>query len=158
MFEIFRIISQMQSLLKEHIRLFLIEALNIPEEDIFINETLLSSNYLEVVYDIKNLSLEMNRWRETDKTVILFIHNQIFEFDIKSDEALQHLKEDVKNVVFSCPEFAQQKMEQSKALELYVSSLEKRVERLREKKRELKYTPGKRGAIEAQEHFQSLFQ
>ncbi|AQM73407.1 hypothetical protein B1750_gp426 [Noumeavirus] len=146
----------MQSLLKEHIRLFLIEALNIPEEDIFIDETLLSQNHLEVVYDIKNLSLEMNRWRETEKTVILFIHNQIFEFDIKSDEALQHLKEDVKNVVFSCPEFAQQKMEQLKALELCVSFLKERVERLREKKRELKYTPGNRGALEAQKHFEEI--
>nr|QZX43604.1 hypothetical protein MarQu_022 [Marseillevirus sp.] len=146
----------MQSLLKEHIRLFLIEALNIPEEDIFIDEALLSPNHLEVVYDIKNLSLEMNRWRETEKTVILFIHNQIFEFDIKSDEALQHLKEDVKNVVFSCPEFAQQKMEQLKALELCVSFLKERVERLREKKRELKYTPGNRGALEAQKHFEEI--
>lgn len=108
------------------------------------------------MYDIKNLSLEMNRWRETDKTVILFIHNQIFEFDIKSDEALQHLKEDVKIVVFSCPEFAQQKMEQLKALELCVSSLKERVERLREKKRELKYTPGNRGALEAQKHFEEI--
>lgn len=156
MFEIFRIISQMQSLLKKQIRLFLIEALNIPEEDVFIYETLLSQNHLEVVYDIKNLSLEMNRWRETDKTVILFIHNRIFEFDIKSDEALQHLKEDVKNVVLSCPEFAQQKMEQLKALELCVSSLKERVERLREKKRELKYTPGNRGALEAQKHFEEI--
>nr|WNL50121.1 hypothetical protein MarDSR_082 [Marseillevirus sp.] len=146
----------MQSLLKEYIRLFLIEALNIPEEDIFIDEALLSPNHLEVVYDIKNLSLEMNRWRETEKTVILFIHNQIFEFDIKSDEALQHLKEDVKNVVFSCPEFAQQKMEQLKALELCVSFLKERVERLREKKRELKYTPGNRGALEAQKHFEEI--
>ncbi|AQQ73894.1 hypothetical protein [Kurlavirus BKC-1] len=146
----------MQSLLKEHIRLFLIETLNIPEEDIFLDETLLSQNHLEVVYDIKNLSLEMNRWRETEKTVILFIHNQIFEFDIKSDEALQHLKEDVKNVVFSCPEFVQQKMEQLKALELCVSFLKERVERLREKKRELKYTPGNRGALEAQKHFEEI--
>lgn len=156
MFEILCEISQMQSLLKKQIRLFLIEALNIPEEDIFINETLLSSNYLEVMYDIKNLSLEMNRWRETEKTVILFIQNQIFEFDIKSDEALQHLKEDVKNVVFSCPEFVQQKMEQLNALELCVSSLKERVKRLREKKRELKYTSGNRGALEAQKHFEEI--
>ncbi|BAU80306.1 hypothetical protein A9K97_gp045 [Tokyovirus A1] len=144
----------MQSFLKDEIHLFLTKSLNIPKEDILWGITALSPNLFEVVYDIEGFSLERNRWRETDKALLLFNEEKIHK--IPKDYALGFLKEDVEKVIFSCPEFASQKVEQIQNLWKRVSFLGERVEELRHKKRELKYSPGKKGALEAEEHFQSL--
>ncbi|ALH06738.1 hypothetical protein PMV_040 [Port-miou virus] len=144
----------MRSFLKEEVRLFLTNALNIPEEDIFMEVTVIFPNLLEVVYDIKNLVLERNRWRETDRSLLLLNDGRVCEFEITGDAALSALKEDVENVLFSCPEFARQKTKDVQKLQSYVSTLEERIKNLRHKKRKLKYAPGKKGAIQAQQHFE----
>lgn len=134
---------------------FLTESLSISEENISWNSVALSSEQFEVVYDIEGLSLEGNRWRETDKSLLFCDEGGIHK--IPKNYALEILKEDIKKVVFSCPEFASQKREQIQSLQTRVSLLEEMIEELRRKKRELKYAPGGgEGALEAERHFQSL--
>lgn len=147
----------MSSIYIDEVRKFLEEEFGFGENDVSLEAVDLGNRKTRVYYSFKNHH-GCNDDVYWDEFLVGGSHVDMLHCRAcgSKEERLAFLKRQLRGVVSDSGIIEHRKQlgelrEENERLKAYIS-------RLREKKRELKYTPGKRGAIEAQEHFQSLSQ
>lgn len=146
----------MSSIYIDEVRKFLEEELGFGENDISFESMNLGGGETRVYCRFKNHhGCDNVYWDEflVGGSCVDMLHCRMAG---SKKEKLEFLKKQLGNIISGSGIIEQRKQlvelrEENERLKAYIS-------RLRDKKRELKYTPGNRGALETQQHFQSLFQ
>ncbi|AEA06901.1 hypothetical protein LAU_0045 [Lausannevirus] len=149
----FMLPKKMSSIYLEEVQKFLKEEFNIGKDGVTFTTTDLGRGETRVFCNVEGWHGDAIYWDEflLGGSCVDMLHTRMKG---SKEEKLGFLKKQLGNILLNSNAVEVRKQmtvlrEENEKLKSYIS-------RLREKKRELKYTPGKRGASNAQEHFQSL--